>query len=402
MLGNEEIVALIRLGLDSITALLNKLNNPQDKLQIIHIAGTNAKGSVGTMISCILREASYKVGHYSSPAVFSREEVIKINGKSIKKDDYDIYQSKVENAGIEMTGEGLNMPTEFEIETALAFEYFRDNKCDVVVLECGMGGMSDATNVVKNSKVCVFTPISIDHTDYLGKSLREIAANKAGIIKAGAKAVSARQSEEVEDILINKANECGVELIHAKEAVLKKTDIGLTGISQMENAYLAITAVEAFDGNISLSTCIRGLKKVKLPGRFERINDKPVIIIDGGHNIAAALNLVRNIESLYKNKEYILVAGMLFNKDHKGVMDIIASKAKQVLTISTFGDRGYSAENLAYDVMDFNKNVSAIGGIEEALEIACMSANKKDIIVVFGSFTFLKAAKKWQKDRFGR
>jgi len=385
---------MIRLGLDSIQRLMNKLGNPQDGLKYIHIAGTNGKGSTGTMIAAMLKEASFKVGHYSSPAVFTREEVIKINNRPISKKNYDLYMDRVLAASEEMTREGFDEPTEFETECALSFLYFYDNKVDYVVLECGMGGLSDATNIVNNTKVCVFTPISMDHTDYLGDTLSKIATVKAGIIKPGSIVVSARQTDEVRDILKQKADKENCTFIEAKEYKLKKKDISLLGINQFENASVAIEVVKQLDITDE-KIYLKALSKIKMPGRFEKINDKPVIIIDGGHNVSAATSLKANIEHYYKDKKIILVTGMLVNKDHDGVMKIIAPLASAVLTISTFGSRGYSAEELSKDILPYNDNVSSIGGIEEAMELAVMMAGKKDMVVVFGSLSFLKDVKKW-------
>ena len=389
----------IRLGLNSICNLCDKLGNPQDKLRFIHITGTNGKGSTGAFIATILKEAGYRVGHYSSPAVFSREEIIKVNGRSISKRNYDNIMENINALSVELSEEGMDAPTEFEKETALAFEYFLNNDCDLVVLEVGMGGATDATNIIKNTLVSVFTPISVDHVDYLGKTIEDIAKVKAGIIKPNGAVVSAPQEDAVIKILCAEAKK-----LNANEPMVvipksfKRGLLGLSGIAQNINASVAVATIKELcklDYSISEKAIENGLKNTSLPGRFEKISSRPIIIIDGGHNLSAAISIKENLLKLYPERNVIMICGMLVNKDHNAYLSELAPLAGSILTVSTSGSRAYSAEDLARDAMQFSSKVSAIGGVEEAVDIARMMADTKDIILICGSFTILKPALKY-------
>lgn len=387
---------MIRLGLDSIGMLCDKLDNPQSKLKFIHIAGTNGKGSVGVFIASILKTAGFRVGHFSSPAVFSREEVICINQRPVSKKKYDEAKILIDEKCVELKEEGKSIPTEFEKETAKAFYIFQKEECDVVVLECGMGGKTDATNIVENTLGAVFVPISMDHMDYLGDSLEKITRVKSGIIKSNSIVFSALQDSAVRSILIEEAKRCGCSFIEKGAYRKLAKNSSLKGINQIDNAELAITVVKGiFEDRISDKHIINGLKNAKLSGRFERIGINPVVIIDGGHNEAAALSLKNNIEHYYSGKKIIHIVGMLVNKDHDRYLQIMSSVDNIILTVSTTGDRGFGCEDLARIAVEYSDNVTSVGGVEEALDLAFMLANKGDVIVVSGTFTILADAKKW-------
>lgn len=394
---------MIRLGLDSVGYLCEKLNNPQDKLRFIHIAGTNGKGSTGAFIASILKEAGYRVGHFSSPAVFSREEIIKVNNRNISKKDYDEGMRLIDGLCLEIEKEGHPVPTEFERQTALSFWYYVNRKCDIVVLECGMGGRTDATNIVNNTLVSVFTSISLDHTDYLGKTVEEIAKVKAGIIKKGARIITAPCEKSIFNVLQEEADNYNASVEIADVIKFKRGALSLKGSKQAENASVAVAAIKAMPEEvftISDKQIENGLHNTSLSGRFELINSKPDVIIDGGHNPGAAKTLKESIELQFKDRKVIFVIGMLKNKDHKEYLKILLSVASAVLTVSTEGDRGFCAEDLAREAMEVAKDksiISSIGGIEEGIEIAKMMADKKGIIVVAGSFTILDRAKKYFK-----
>lgn len=385
----------IKLGLDNIKYLCAKLNNPEDDLKFIHIAGTNGKGSTGAFISSILKEAGFRVGSYSSPAVFNEREIIKVNNRPISKKDWEAGFKIIDDAVCELEAEGYDIPSPFEKETALAYWYFKKEKCDIVCLECGMGGAEDATNIIKNALACVFTPISIDHTNYLGNTLEKIATVKAGIIKPSSVVVSTIQDESVRAVLENRSHN---RVVFADIETELEKYIPLMGDHQIQNAtlakYVVLNLPSPFN-DIDEKTIIKGIRNVKWPGRFEKINEKPVIILDGAHNEGAAKALRNAVIKKYPNKNIIEVFGMLYDKDHVTVASIMAPVAKHILTVSTKGQRAYSAENLARDVSIFNTNVSAIGGIEEALDIAKLMATTKDIILVFGSLSFHREVVDW-------
>ncbi len=394
------MIKTITLGLNNIRYLCEKLNNPQDKLRFIHIAGTNGKGSVGAYISSILKEAGCKVGVYSSPAVFNPNEIIRINSRPISKADMERIMKEVNDACEQMTSEGLSEPSQFEKETAAAFLFFAEKECDIAVLECGMGGLTDATNIVKNTLVSVFTSIGLDHMQYLGDTVDKITSVKAGIIKKGCRVVTTADNlKEALDVIISKANEYGCEVDITKNDKKLSPYILLRGEHQIQNASIAVAAVKALPKEFTVSDkdIQKGLHNAKWPGRFELISNKPDIVIDGAHNPDAANKLAAALKKYYSGRKLYFIVGMLCDKDHDEVMRITAPMAEQILTVSTFGQRGLSAVDMAQSAMKFSNNVTSIGGIEEALDMALLMAGKKDVIVVFGTLSFLKEVKAWIK-----
>ena len=309
----------------------------------------------------------------------------------------------------EETEDGSLIPTEFERQTCLAFEYFRDKKCDIVVLECGMGGESDATNVIDDPLLCVFTPISMDHMQYLGDSLHKIASNKAGIIKAGAGIYTSNTDETVINALMEKASEFGSIVNITKSNNKLRKIISLSGSYQITNASLASEAVKGLNGrmlkngkclNITDGMIDKGLHNTKWAGRFELINQRPDIIIDGAHNPGAAIALKDALDDRYKNKkEFIFVVGMLQDKDHDGVLSILIKDAAHVLCVSTLGARGMSASLLSETAARYNDRVTSIGGVYEAMDTALMLADKNSVIVVCGTLSIEKEVKKWKDTR---
>lgn len=403
--------------LNNIKNLCKKLDDPQDKLKFVHIAGTNGKGSTSAFIASVLKEAGLKTGVYSSPAVFKEEEIIRINGRNIAKKAYRDKMERIDELCTELCAEGKADPSLFERQTALAFWHFLEEGCDIVVLEAGMGGENDATNIVKNTLVSVFTPVSYDHTEYLGNSLHNIAKNKAGIMKKGAAAISGMQLPEALSALHEKADELGLRLdILKKEDLsfnesrktgeqefeydLHKYKITLNGTHQLYNAALAVMAVKALSEKgvvIPGKAVENGLHKTKWCGRFEVIASKPLIIIDGAHNEGGAKVLKDSVLRYLSRKKLVGIAGMLKDKDHEAVLCKLAPLCGMLFTVSTQGQRGYSASELAETASLYNKNVTSIGGIEEAVELARMTAGSSGAILIFGSLSILGAAKKYCK-----
>ena len=399
---------MIRLGLDSTRYLCEKLGDPQKDLDFIHIAGTNGKGSVGAFISSILKCSGLKVGHYSSPAVFSETEIIRVNNVKISKKDYASYMERIDKICDEIVDDSL-IPTEFERQTCLAFEYFRDRGCDIVVLECGMGGESDATNVIEDPLECIFTSISMDHMQYLGNSLHKIASNKAGIIKKGALIYTSNSDKTVVDALEDKASKVGGTINITKPISKYAKIISLMGSYQLENASLAVEAVKGLNGRELMSgKCVtisdriieNGLHNTKWSGRFELIYTKPDIIIDGAHNPGAAKALSEALYDRYKDKkDIIFVIGMLADKDHDKVLSLLIKDAFQVLCVSTQGQRGMNASLLSEAAARYNDRVTSIGGVYEAMDTALLLADKNSVIVVCGTLSIEKEVKKWKDTR---
>lgn len=397
-------------GLDSIRELCRRLGDPQEKLTFVHVGGTNGKGSVCSFIAGALTAGGYRVGRYISPTIFEYRERIQVNGKYISKAALGRIMEQVKNACDEMMAEGLISPTAFEVETAATFLYFVEKKCDLVVLEVGMGGTLDATNIVENVAATVLVSVSRDHMKFLGNSLEEIAAQKAGIMKKGRPVVTIRQEEGVVDVFARRAKELDCpftiaeksEISHVKATLekqrfdygkYKKLEIGLAGQHQIENAIVAVKTLEVLAQNgypVSEENLRKGLKNVCWPGRFTVIDKKPVFIVDGAHNEDAAKRLAESIEFYFTNKRIIYIMGVLKDKEYEKVIHLTCHLAEQIITVTTpNNERALPALDLAQAVMEVNPNVTAAASLEEAVEIARLLATKDDVIIAFGSLSFL-------------
>lgn len=396
-------------GLDNMKNLCEKLGHPEQKLKFVHIAGTNGKGSVLALLSETLKEAGYRVGRYISPTIFEYRERIQIGGRYITKKDLAHQMSVMKRICSELVEEGKPHPTVFEIETAVCFNYFSEKQCDIVVLECGMGGLLDATNVIQNTLVEVFASISYDHMAILGKSLGAIAAQKAGIMKPGSKAVALKGEEEVEEVLLQKASEMEIPLVFAdpskvtgvKSTLDKQTfsygayknlAITLPGRYQLENAALAIEAVEALREaglTISEKAVRQGFLKAVWPGRFQVIAKKPYFIADGAHNRDGAAKLAQSVRFYFTNKRIIYIMGMLRDKEQEEVLKVTSPYAEQILTVPTKGSRGLSSYDLACMAREYHEKVTSLDSVQEAVELAYLMADKDTVIIAFGSLSYL-------------
>ncbi len=397
-------------GLTSIQNLCEKLGNPQDKLRFVHIAGTNGKGSTLAYISTILRCAGLKVGRYISPTIFTYRERIQVNERSISKVDLGRGMELVKDACDRMVAEGMSQPTAFEIETALSFWYFCEKKCDIVVLETGMGGLTDATNIVKNTLVAVIASIGMDHMQFLGNTITEIATQKAGIIKAGATVVCMEQQEAVLQVIRQTAAKVGapVQIAAVSNAKTvkyglekqqfdyqgrKKLTIHLAGQFQIANAILALEAVTALQEQgfqISDKAIYEGLEKTIWKGRFTVVRKKPLFIVDGAHNEDAATKLAKSIEYYFTNRRIIYIMGMLKDKECEKVIALTHAFADQIITITPPDNpRGMHSYELATEVAKVHPNVTAVDSIEEAVEMSYLLAEKDDVIIAFGSLSYL-------------
>ena len=309
----------IDLGLERILNVLERLGNPQDSLKFIHVAGTNGKGSVCAILDSILREAGIKTGLYTSPHIFEYTERIKINGKNIPKEDFAKYIEKIVSIGIHLT--------EFEILTVAAFLYFSEQKTDIVILETGLGGRLDATNVIKQNICSVITHIDLDHTDRLGNTKEKIAFEKAGIIKHNCPVVTSMGFESIKD----KADKENSLLIFVKTNVPQKFKdaLALKGSHQTENLALCITVIIEFFPNIDEKTIIRGLKNVKHPFRFSYIPEKN-LIIDVSHNVNGIKALRENLDTLFPNEERRFIFGCLNTKDYDNMMKTLFRSGDEI------------------------------------------------------------------------
>lgn len=404
-------------GLERMSVLCDKLGNPQNRLRFIHVAGTNGKGSVCAFISSILNEAGYKVGRYTSPAVIEDRERFQIAGRNVSQSAYCRNLEEVKAAADLMALEGGedNEPTLFEVETALAFMIFAEAGCDIVVLECGMGGAGDATNVIQSPAVSVITRISLDHTRYLGRTVDAIAREKVGIIKKGTNVVTISQPPEVLSVIKAKASlekatltvadpnaiknaKAGLKTTTFDYGKYKALKISLIGSWQIENAIVAISAVEALRKakiKVEEKSIRDGLMKAVWPGRFEIIAHNPMVIVDGAHNENAAKRLSKTVEYFFHNEEeagkLIFIMGVLGDKNYPAIAEYMAPKAAHVITLTPDNPRALPSQELAETVKKYNDMVSVATSPDEALEMAYLLADKDSVIIAFGSLSFLGA-----------
>lgn len=414
----------IHLGLENMKQLLNRMGNPQEELQVIHVAGTNGKGSQIAMMKAILMEAGYHVGTYTSPAVFSPYEVIQVDNRQISKEEYAVYMEKIEEFAKEQKEETGEIPSPFERETALAFWYFQCSRCDVVLLETGMGGDMDATNIITNPLCSMITSISMDHMAFLGNTLTEIAHKKAGIIKRNCPVVISRQEKEVEQILMAQANKMNADYVLTKtERILDlhreregfrldyQTEDGhifhgiyvpFQGNYQVENAINVLEAMEHLKPTLKKITnkgIAEGMKKAKWQGRFECLCRQPDFYIDGAHNPAAALQLGNTMSQLQKpGAKVIYIVGMLKDKEWQKVLDIfMRRKEEQIwIPITIPHNRGLESGKLGTYIREHKKEIPVweTDDIKQAAARALSEAKVQDMIVAFGSLSFLDEIKK--------
>ena len=401
------------LGLDNMRELLKRLENPQDSLKFVHISGTNGKGSVLAYVSTVFKEAGYRTERYISPTLFSYREKIQVNESFIGREDLAHLTEEVKKAAEEMQNSGKGFPTIFEIETALAFLYFAEQKCDIVILETGLGGALDATNVIKTSVMEVITSISMDHMEFLGDTLGKIALQKAGIIKPHTSVVSAVQDMEAMEVIrdVCRKKECVFDTVDQEQIKdisygyegqsfsykdWKNIKISLMGSYQIKNAALALEAIEALRKlgyELNDKAVYQGMKTAVWKGRFTVISKEPFIIMDGAHNQAAAEELVRSLKLYYPGKKFYYIFGMFRDKDYHQVIRLTAPLAEHIVTVETpENPRALPAEELKKAVAEVNPSVEAAGSLRMAVNRVMEQIDKDAVIVIFGSLSFLGEA----------
>ncbi len=392
-------------GLDRITKLLDIMGNPHKKLKFIHIAGTNGKGSTTAFISNILIESGYRTGMFTSPYIQRFTERIKINNTEISNIELAELISQIRDSITQMTSEGFEHPTEFEIITAAAMEYFYRKNCDFVVLEVGLGGIVDSTNVIDMPEASVITTISMDHMDRLGETLGEIASHKAGIIKQNGMVVLYPQEQEAEKVIERVSKEKNARIhkvdfstISEKSFSLegqifdykdyRNIKIGLLGQHQMKNAAVAIDTCEILCNKgfaISHRNILDGLENTTWPGRLEIINKNPLIMIDGAHNLEGGQALNAALDKYFTQKKKIFMVGFLRDKDFNGIMDMLSSKADTIITVTPNNERAVPSAELAGILKSFSNHVIDGLSIENGLKIAVDLADRESVICAFGS-----------------
>ena len=401
--------------MERIRALCAILGDPQDDLRFIHIAGANGKGSTGAMIASVLACAGIRCGMYYSPAMTKISDHYMINGVVISDAEYARCVSAVALANEKLIAQTKESATQFEFETAVAFVYFRENRCGAVVLECGMGGRDDATNIINNRICCVLTSISYDHMQYLGNTLADIADVKSGIIRSACPVIALDSSDESTDVIRKRCEETGSRLYvvrpsdvsskekfpHGQSVSYKEhdcVDISLCGTFQAENAALALQTIDVIREG-ELTECVlsedvirQGMKKAGWPFRFEIICNSPLTITDGAHNADAAVKLADSIRMYLKGYDIVLVMGVFSDKEYDKVAKTLAPLAKAVIATKTPDNpRSLDAGKLAECVRKYCDDVSACDSIEEACDLANKKAgSQKTAIVACGSLSYLK------------
>ena len=388
-------------GLERTQELLAKMGNPEKKLKFIHIAGTNGKGSTASMSASILQQAGYTVGLYTSPYIYRFHERMQVNGVEITDEELVAVTEYVKPLAQSMA----QQPTEFELVCCIAFEYFLRKNCDIVVLEVGMGGAWDATNVIECPEVAVITNIGLDHTDYLGSTVEEIAHTKAGIFKENGHAVIYRAGESVEQVFETVCAERNIQLkkadfdgltLHSHSLTGQVFDCGqrkqlqlpLLGVHQLKNASVVLSIMDTLKEmgwNISEENIRDGLHLARWPGRFDIVGNDPLFIIDGGHNPQCIDALVVNIQDYLKDKKVIALTGVLADKDYADMYKPVMPLVQEFVCITPPNPRKLEAEELAAHLRGVGAKAAACATIEEGVRTARALAGNDGVVLCFGS-----------------
>ncbi len=396
-------------GLTRTQTLLKLMGNPEKKLKFVHIAGTNGKGSTAAMTAAILQQAGYRVGLYTSPYIYRFHERFQVNGAEISDEDLISVTEYIKPLAQSMEAK----PTEFELVCCIAFEYFARQNCDIVVLEVGMGGAMDATNVIDTPEVAVITNIGLDHTEYLGNTLEEIAETKAGIFKEGGRAVVYRGTPGVEAVFDRIAAEKHMTLrkadfdslvLHSHSLEGQVFDCGqrkdlclpLLGSHQLRNAAVVLGIVDALreqNWQIPEESIRQGLQAVRWPGRFDIVGRDPLFIIDGGHNPQCFDALIENIRDYLPGRKIIALTGVLADKDYADMYKPIIPYVECFVCITPPTPRKLEATELAQHLQAANAKAIASDTIEGGVSLACTLAGDDGVVLCFGSLYTIGATR---------
>ena len=403
---NEKYLEQLRLvgsrfGTDCEKELLSLLGNPQDKLRFIHVAGTNGKGSFCSMMSSVLQKQGYKVGLYTSPYIVVFNDRIRVNGLPIAEDDINDLFLRVRQKADTMK----TPPSSFDFITAAAFLWFYETKCDVVVLEVGLGGRYDSTNVIKNSLLSVITGIAFDHTEILGDTIEKIAWEKAGIIKENCPALYGGNDEKALAVIEKECEEKHSELtvknpdsLKILSTTLDGTEfefdgkeyfIRLLGLYQPANAATVLAAIDVLRKHgfeISETAVKDGLSSAVWQARFEKIADEPVVLYDGGHNPQGVRAAVESVRAYFGDKKINLLVGILADKAHGEMAEELAKIADRVICIAPPSPRALPAEALAEEFCEAGANARAANSIKEGVKIAL--SYKKPVLVIGSLYSY--------------
>jgi dihydrofolate synthase / folylpolyglutamate synthase len=398
-----------RPGLDRTAGLLDLLGNPHKKIKFVHVAGTNGKGSTTAIISNILKCAGYKVGTYTSPHLYKMTERMVVSGAQISEESFVKYADKVIEKMKFMEANNMEVPTQFEMLTAMAFLYFEETNVDIAVIEVGLGGMYDATNVI-DAVLSVITSISYDHTDILGNTIELIATEKAGIIKDNSTVVLYPQLfKEAENIVEEYSKQKNAKLVKVsaeqakliefnimgqsfdysyEDVKLSNLKVPLLGDHQIKNSTVAITAaieLSKLGYDIKGEHIRVGLETVQWACRLSVVNKQPLIIIDGAHNEDGVNSLKDAFIKYLSDKNIILVIGMLGDKNYAYALQELAPLAKHIIASEPISPRALKAEHMAEAAKEYNENVEAEADIIKAIEKAKKLSDKDSAIVICGS-----------------
>ncbi len=403
---NEKYLEQLRLvgsrfGTDCEKELLSLLGNPQDKLRFIHVAGTNGKGSFCSMMSSVLQKQGYKVGLYTSPYIVVFNDRIRVNGLPIAEDDINDLFLRVRQKADTMK----TPPSSFDFITAAAFLWFYETKCDIVVLEVGLGGRYDSTNVIKNSLLSVITGIAFDHTEILGDTIEKIAWEKAGIIKENCPALYGGNNEKALAVIEKECEEKHSELTVKNPDLLKILSttldgtefefdgkeyfIRLLGLYQPANAATVLAAIDVLRKHgfeISETAVKDGLSSAVWQARFEKIADEPVVLYDGGHNPQGVRAAVESVRAYFGDKKINLLVGILADKAHGEMAEELAKIADRVICIAPPSPRALPAEALAEEFCEAGANARAANSIKEGVKIAL--SYKKPVLVIGSLYSY--------------
>ena len=387
-------------GLTRITELLERLGEPQKKLKFVHVAGTNGKGSCAAMCASVLRAAGYRTGLYTSPYLWRFNERMQINGEMIGDEALAALVEQIRPQAEAMS----DHPSEFEMMTAAALLWFAGERCDVAVLEVGLGGRFDATNAIAAPEVSVIMNIGLDHTELLGDTLAQIAFEKAGIVKPGSPCVLYQQPEEVTEVVRRVCAERGAPLRIADFSALRpefdslegqvftyKNEpyaIPLLGAHQMKNAACAIEAVEALrerGWRIEQDALEHGLYAVSWPARFELLREDPPFVLDGGHNVQCAETVADNLRRYFPSSRRVLLLGVLRDKDYAGMLALLAPLGDAFVCVTPDSPRALPAEELAACLAPYGKPVTVCGSVAEGVAAAQEQAGDGAMVCAVGS-----------------
>lgn len=410
------------LGLEAMRHLMAVLGNPQDRLRFIHIAGTNGKGSVAAYLEQTLICAGYSTGKYTSPSVFDFREQYQVNGSWITEEEAASCMTRIAAAAARLEEEGLARPTYFEQETALAFVWFAEKGCSLVVLETGLGGDEDATNIVNTTVCSVLTSISMDHRRILGETLGEIAGHKAGIIKTGVPVVSHPQAGGAMEVIERRCRKMDAPLTVSRPEYMRlteETEEGMTvsygkwerihtaqrAVWQMDNMAVALEAAGVLQGlgyAVSDRAVREGFARMRWRGRFEVMEGRPMMILDGAHNPDGAAALRRSLDHSFPDGCRVFVMGVLADKDYRSMIRILLEGEQTVFTVASDSPRALPAGELEKEIREQfpGIQVQAAGSVRAALELAQTAAGEEGRIIVCGSLSFMKEIDSWRKGRY--